>query len=146
MDDEDWHEYTDTYSGKSFYFSPSRNEKKDVKPEGKSWEHSLIGTKVRIYWPMEDEWFEGEITDYHLKKSKYRVLYDDGEHEWINLREEQDRVMIFYATEDLDGDGIIDDNDRVWLEFRFCRDPDANRLGKTLQLLRMQMHKAKITP
>ena len=53
------------------------------------------------------------------------MQYDDGEHEWINLREEQDRVMIFYATEDLDGDGIIDDNDRVWLEFRFCRDPDA---------------------
>ena len=94
---------------------------------------------------MEDEWFEGEITDYHLKKSKYRVLYDDGEHEWINLREEQDRVMIFYATEDLDGDGIIDDNDRVWLEFRFCRDPDAKPPGKTLQLLRMQIHKGKIT-
>ena len=93
---------------------------------------------------MEDEWFEGEITDYHLKKSKYRVLYDDGEHEWINLREEQDRVMIFYATEDLDGDGIIDDNDRVWLEFRFCRDPDAKPPGKTLQLLRMQMTRGRL--
>ena len=53
--------------------------------------------------------------------------------------------MIFYATEDLDGDGIIDDNDRVWLEFRFCRDPDAKPPGKTLQLLRMQIYKAKIT-
>ena len=69
LDDDNWQEYTDPNTGKIFYFSPSRNEKKDVKPEGKSWEHSLIGTKVRIYWPMEDEWFEGEITDYHLKKA-----------------------------------------------------------------------------
>ena len=53
--------------------------------------------------------------------------------------------MIFYATEDLDGDGIIDDNDRVWLEFEFAEIQMQNRLGKTLQLLRMQMHKAKIT-
>ncbi len=130
MDDDDWQEYTDPTTGQLFYFSPSRNEKKDIKPEGKSWEDTLIGCKVRIYWPMEDEWFEGEITDFHLKKGKYRVQYDDGEHEWINLREEQDRVMIFYATEDLDGDGIIDDNDRVWLEFRFCRDPDAKKPGE----------------
>ena len=47
-------------------------------------------------------------------------MYDDGEHEWINLREEQDRVMIFYATEDLDGDGIIDDNDEFGLNLGFA--------------------------
>eukprot|EP00943_MAST-04B_sp_MAST-4B-sp1_P005420 g5420.t1 len=130
IDNDDWQEYSDPTTGKTFYFSPSRNEKKDIKPDGTSWEDSLIGCKVRIYWPMEDEWFEGEITDFHLRKSKFRVQYDDGEHEWINLREEQDRVMIFYATEDLDGDGIIDDNDRVWLEYRFCRDPNAKQPGE----------------
>ena len=124
-EDDEWQEHVDPETGKAFYFNPALNERKDILPTGESWEHSLIGSRVRIYWPMEDEFFEGEITDYHVKKSKYRVQYDDGEHEWINLREEQDRVMIFYATEDLDGDGIIDDNDRVWLEFRFCRDPDA---------------------
>jgi hypothetical protein len=121
--DDEWQEYTDPETGQLFYFSPALNQRKEVKPTNESWEHSLIGSRVQIYWPMEDEDFEGEITDFHLRKNKYRVQYDDGEHEWIDLRAEQDRVKIFYATEDLDGDGIIDDNDRVWLEFRFCRNP-----------------------
>ena len=35
LDDDDWQEYTDPNTGKTFYFSPSRNEKKDVKPKEK---------------------------------------------------------------------------------------------------------------
>ena len=70
---------------KYFIFHPLETKRRMSNRKEKAGRHSLIGTKVRIYWPMEDEWFEGEITDYHLKKAN-RVLYDDGEHEWINLR------------------------------------------------------------
>lgn len=55
---------------------------------------SLIGARVRILWVAQDEWFEGTPTRYHTRKKRYRVEYDDGDHEWINLDRERDRVQV----------------------------------------------------
>lgn len=43
---------------------------------------------------VQDCWYEGTITRYHRRKRRHRVEYDDGDHEWINLLDECDRVQV----------------------------------------------------
>lgn len=37
-----------------------------------------IGQRVAIFWPNEDDWFEGTIAAFDSERG-YRVEYDDGE-------------------------------------------------------------------
>ena len=50
----------------------------------------------RSVWTLslQDCWYGGIITKYHRRKRRHRVEYDDGDHEWINLQEECDRVQV----------------------------------------------------
>ena len=43
---------------------------------------------------LQDCWYGGIITKYHRRKRRHRVEYDDGDHEWINLQDECDRVQV----------------------------------------------------
>ena len=67
---------------------------------------------------MEDKKYEATITKYHVRKSKFRVEYDDSEHEWIDLRAEQDRVQVKEVYED----GVVQ-----WIDFKFLRDPAKDK-------------------
>lgn len=42
----------------------------------------------------QDCWYCGSVTRYHRRKDRHRVEYDDGDHEWINLGNECDRVQV----------------------------------------------------
>ena len=55
---------------------------------------TYIGARVRILWLAHDEWFEGTVARYHVRKDKHRVEYDDGDHEWIRMEAEKDRIQI----------------------------------------------------
>lgn len=57
-------------------------------------EKSLIGRRVKVYWIVQGAWYEGSITNYHKRKKRHRVDYDDGDHEWVNLLNECDRVQV----------------------------------------------------
>ena len=85
---------------------------------------------MRIYWPFEDRKYEAWLTKYHLRKNKWRAEYDDGEHEWIDLRQEQDRVQI---KETYPGTGAPDQ----WIDFRHCRDPAKSKGFKVRTALKM---------
>jgi hypothetical protein len=39
------------------------------------------------------------LTKWNRKKKRHRVDYEDGDHEWINLENEHDRVMILEEGE-----------------------------------------------
>ena len=56
----------------------------------------LIGRRCKVYWPLEEYWYEGKITKYNSLKRRHRVDYDDGDHEWIDLKEAsaQTRVVV----------------------------------------------------
>lgn len=118
-DDQEWKEYVD-YDGTPFVFSAARNERRDNKPTKEGWAFTLIGRRVRIYWPIEDRKYEAWLTKFHLRKNKWRAEYDDGEHEWIDLRQEQDRVQL---KESYPGTGAADQ----WIDFRHCRDPAKSK-------------------
>ena len=116
-DDEEWKEYTD-YDGSKFFFSAAQNIRRSEKKQDNGWEFTLIGKRARIYWPVEDRKFEANITKFHVRKNKFRIEYDDNEHEWIDLRMEQDRVQI----KEMYGDGEVQ-----WIDFKFMRDPAKSK-------------------
>jgi hypothetical protein len=61
---------------------------------------SLIGIRIKVLWCVQNEWYEGQVTKYHLRKRRYRVDYDDGDHEWIDIEQEKDRVQVMVSYDD----------------------------------------------
>ncbi len=57
-------------------------------------ELSMLNMRVRVYWIVQQMWYEGTITDFHKRKVRHRIDYDDGDHEWINILEENERIQI----------------------------------------------------
>ena len=57
-------------------------------------ERSMVHMRCRVFWPVAHLWYEGSITDFHKRKIRHRIEYDDGDHEWLNLIENQERVQI----------------------------------------------------
>jgi hypothetical protein len=57
-------------------------------------EITLIGFRVRVFWTAQEIWYEGVITDFHKRKRRHRIEYDDGDHEWLNIEHESERVQI----------------------------------------------------
>lgn len=38
--------------------------------------------------------YAGSITRYHNRKRRHRIEYDDGDHEWLDLQQESDRIQV----------------------------------------------------
>lgn len=92
--DDDWRDFADEY-GDQFWFSPSRKLRQYVRPNESAFERALLGLPCRVYWPLEQQWFSGRIARFNRVKSKHRIEYDDGDHEWLCLRLERARVQLY---------------------------------------------------
>lgn len=57
-------------------------------------EKGMIGKRVKVYWVVQSAWYEGTVTRYHIRKGRHRIEYDDGDHEWMNLEAEGERVQV----------------------------------------------------
>lgn len=55
---------------------------------------AMMYKRIKVYWVALKVWYEGTITQYHRKKARHRIDYDDGDHEWIDLHAEMDRVQV----------------------------------------------------
>ncbi|KAL9238546.1 hypothetical protein vseg_012950 [Gypsophila vaccaria] len=76
----------------------SRNQRKRASsdddvietPHGrKNYKDDLVGSKIKVWWPLDRRYYEGTITSYDASIRKHRVDYDDGDEEILNLRKEQ---------------------------------------------------------
>lgn len=93
--DIDWQERFDKVKKRPYWYDP--NEKKVTYDRPKkllAHEKEVIGFRVKVYWPLQREWYEGTISKYHIRKQRHRIDYDDGDHEYMNLKGEYDRVQI----------------------------------------------------
>lgn len=59
------------------------NETLDCDPQ--SW----VGERLRVYWPMDNTWYEGRVKSYDKSTKKHVVIYDDGEEECLLLAQEK---------------------------------------------------------
>ena len=66
----------------------------DEPPDDDAVIKSLLHQRVRILWVAQDAWFEGYTSVYHRRKGRFRVDYDDGDHEWLDIVKNEDRVQI----------------------------------------------------
>jgi sister-chromatid-cohesion protein PDS5 len=52
-------------------------------------DESLVGSGIKVWWPLDKKFYKGEIVEYDSKKKKHKILYDDGEEEILNLAKER---------------------------------------------------------
>ncbi|CAM9517361.1 unnamed protein product [Chrysoparadoxa australica] len=90
--DNDWQEVWDEVTGATYWWNPTLDQTAEAHPL--AYQLSLVGLQCKIYWPNQGETFSGYITRLHKSKGKHRIEYDDGDHEWMNLKEEIARVTI----------------------------------------------------
>ncbi|KAJ7559003.1 hypothetical protein O6H91_04G065300 [Diphasiastrum complanatum] len=49
----------------------------------------LVSIRCKVYWPKDDEWYTGFISEYNQHTKKHRIIYDDEEEEWLLLLKER---------------------------------------------------------
>ncbi|CAI9087112.1 OLC1v1021103C1 [Oldenlandia corymbosa var. corymbosa] len=49
----------------------------------------LIGCRIKVWWPMDKEFYEGVVKSFDTEKKKHVVLYDDGDVEVLRLEKER---------------------------------------------------------
>jgi hypothetical protein len=52
-----------------------------------------IGSRVAVFWELENSFFPGTITDRTFRGKPFFLKYDDGESEWIDLRKHRFRLL-----------------------------------------------------
>ncbi|KAL6501942.1 hypothetical protein OROGR_027075 [Orobanche gracilis] len=67
-----------------FYDIPTR----DLDP---NW---VLNRRIKIFWPLDESWYFGYVTGYHSEAKLHHLKYDDGEEEWVNLEEENFRLLL----------------------------------------------------
>ena len=56
-----------------------------------TWHTDAIGERVRIWWPLDETWYNGVITAFNGEK--HTIKYDaDDVVETLNLKEEKFRI------------------------------------------------------
>ncbi|KAF8657666.1 hypothetical protein HU200_059821 [Digitaria exilis] len=49
----------------------------------------VVGRRLRVYWPLDDAWYEGRVEAYDAGSHRHRVKYDDGDEEQVDLVKER---------------------------------------------------------
>ncbi|GJR63363.1 phospholipase-like protein [Tanacetum coccineum] len=59
--------------------------------EAQSVEHgeNLVGKKIKVWWPADKKYYQGVVKSFDCRKKRHKVLYDDGEEELLDLKQEQ---------------------------------------------------------
>lgn len=92
--DDDWRDFQDEY-GDQFWFSPSRKQRQYVRPNDNAFQKAMLGMYCRVYWPLEQQWFSGHVARYNREKHKHRIVYDDGDHDWLDFHAEGTRIQLY---------------------------------------------------
>jgi hypothetical protein len=91
----EWVEHYDKNRKKKFWINEINKNLVWDEPLGQDIrEKNMVNMRCRIYWVVQQQWYEGSITRFHNMKHRHRIEYDDGDHEWIDLDAEQDRVQL----------------------------------------------------
>ncbi|MED6138901.1 hypothetical protein PIB30_078895 [Stylosanthes scabra] len=81
---------------KSSIGSPKKLKRKSIggltkctTKEDDSEAEDLIGCRIKVWWPMDKEFYEGTIKSYDPSKGKHVILYEDGDVEVLRLEKER---------------------------------------------------------
>lgn len=57
--------------------------------------YCMIKQRIRVFWPLDKSWYFGLVKDYDPVTRLHHVKYDDRDEEWINLRNERFKLLLF---------------------------------------------------
>ncbi|XP_054776795.1 sister chromatid cohesion protein PDS5 homolog A-like isoform X2 [Prosopis cineraria] len=57
--------------------------------EGEVDTEDLISCRIKVWWPMDKQFYEGTVKSYDSQKGKHVILYDDGDVEVLRLEKER---------------------------------------------------------
>ncbi|KAF1865829.1 hypothetical protein Lal_00021830 [Lupinus albus] len=61
---------------------------------------SLVGSRIKVWWPMDKTFYEGVVESYDPVKGKHKILYADGEVEVLNLKKQRWEVIAVDVSPD----------------------------------------------
>ncbi|XP_020090102.1 sister chromatid cohesion protein PDS5 homolog A isoform X1 [Ananas comosus] len=56
-------------------------------------DEEIVGSRIKVWWPLDKQFYEGIVQSYDAKKEKHVILYDDGDIEVLNLAKEKWEVI-----------------------------------------------------
>ena len=81
-----WHTLTPKLGRRQYRPSKTwRACKKDLCPNG--FTYQCVGWRVSVYWDHDDNFYMATVDDYDPITGKHRILYDNGDCEWMTLWE-----------------------------------------------------------
>jgi hypothetical protein len=93
--DQIWVEKFDAKKKKPYWYCEADNIVTYDEPKvGDAHEKAIIGQRVRVYWIVQLQWYEGYVSEFHRRKRRHRIEYDDGDHEWVDFNQEHERVQV----------------------------------------------------
>lgn len=57
--------------------------------DAKNYGADLIGLKIKVWWPLDKQYYEGVVKAFDSVRKKHKVIYEDGDMETLNLEEEK---------------------------------------------------------
>jgi len=47
----------------------------------------MIGHNVKVFWPVDERWYEGTVEEYNQAMGEHKLRYRDGDTEWVKIGE-----------------------------------------------------------
>lgn len=60
---------------------PTKTETGEPIPQG----HLSMGWRVEVFWEESQTWFKGVVESYDKNVERHRVVFDDGEQQWVDF-------------------------------------------------------------
>ncbi|KAK8604803.1 hypothetical protein V6N13_082275 [Hibiscus sabdariffa] len=57
--------------------------------------HWVLNRRIKMFWPLDKNWYYGLVYDYDKERKLHHVKYDDRDEEWIDLRNERFKLLLF---------------------------------------------------
>ncbi|KAG5244441.1 myb protein [Salix suchowensis] len=55
----------------------------------KEFDENVVGSKVKVWWPKDRQYYEGKVVSFDPIKKKHKVLYTDGDEEMLILKRQK---------------------------------------------------------
>ena len=47
----------------------------------------MIGHSVKVFWPVDEKWYEGKVQEFNEVNGEHKLCYQDGDTEWVKIGE-----------------------------------------------------------
>lgn len=54
----------------------------------------VLNKKIKVFWPMDENWYYGLVNDYDKERRLHHIKYDDRDEEWVNLQNEKFKLLL----------------------------------------------------